>query len=452
EIHLSLVSQSKDRSNVSWNIFVSEMRSLMLSRYDNTPMSDYKAVWKQAFKNAANSLSYSIESNEQEDTWNEEIIDALKETKTSESNFDESCHKLCTSTSSLLYQKKLLPVDYSNMSEVFSKLTKKWKLKSGRMVEDVVFKASKEFIVEHPAHSFIFNTKDPAWKEAFSQSEFDEIEAAGNIFQFNKPDIYDAVATVEAHPIDNPDKFWLKQSILNYAMLFIDNEVLLPSETEQDLLDDVFGFIKTSCRLSGTKAYGAKQSQSSSECKNSTRSIGSLSKVQRKQSAENADLSFKYISHELFCLEIGLKDHGPNDTKELNESSIKIPLMMKNFYLHLISQYKMNPNGIKIMGIIISGPNIKALGMSFNNGSMSLLSISDRLHMPESICEIPRLLPPVLNLIYNLNKVLKSTANELKEMNSSVSIEPKIKFSLPPCFVPVAATTINKKRKSKENH
>ncbi|KAG2234602.1 hypothetical protein BDF21DRAFT_497364 [Thamnidium elegans] len=144
------------------------------------------------------------------------------------------------------------------------------------MVEDIVFKASEEFIVEHtppftppvpPAHSFIFNTKDPVWKEAFSQFEFDKIEAAGNIFQFNKLfppdlDIYDAVAAVEAHP------------------------------TEQDLLDDVFGFIKTSYRLSGTKAYGAKQSQSSSECKNSTRSMGSSSQAQRKQSEENADLSF----------------------------------------------------------------------------------------------------------------------------------------------------------------
>ncbi|KAI8059721.1 hypothetical protein BDF21DRAFT_429596 [Thamnidium elegans] len=79
--------------------------------------------------------------------------------------------------------------------------------------------------------------------------------------------------------------------------------------------------------------------------------------------------------------------------------------MMKNFCLHLVSQYKMSPNKIKIMGIIISGLNIKALGMSFNNGSISLKSISDRLHMPETVCEIPRLLPPVLNRIYNLNEV-----------------------------------------------
>jgi hypothetical protein len=39
-------------------------------------------------------------------------------------------------------------------------------------------------------------------------------------------------------------------------MLFIDNNITLSPETEQDLLDDIFGFIKKSCKLSGTKAYG----------------------------------------------------------------------------------------------------------------------------------------------------------------------------------------------------
>ncbi|KAI7889218.1 uncharacterized protein EV154DRAFT_424253, partial [Mucor mucedo] len=184
-------------------------------------------------------------------------------------------------------------------------------------------------------------------------------------------------------------------------------------------------------------------------------SIGSTSKVQRKQLAENADLTFRYLSHELFCLEIGLDDHGPNDTKELNESSIKAPLMMKNFCLHLNylnSQYKMNPSNIDTMSTIVSRYNIKALGLSFDNGSISLLSISDRLHMPETVSEIPRLLPPVLNFVYNLNRVLKSTVDQLKDMNSSVFIEPETKFFLPLSFVPVTNAAINKKRRPDEDH
>ncbi|KAI7889219.1 uncharacterized protein EV154DRAFT_287958 [Mucor mucedo] len=95
--------------------------------------------------------------------------------------------KACSSTSSLSYQRQLSTFDYLNISETFSKLTKKWKLKTGRMVEDVMYKASKEFIVKHPAHSFILNTEDSVWEETFSQSELDEIAAAANSFDFNKP-------------------------------------------------------------------------------------------------------------------------------------------------------------------------------------------------------------------------------------------------------------------------
>lgn len=150
----------KDLPYVSWNRFVSDMRSLILSRYDNTPISDYRAVWKQVFKTAVNNLSLSIEMNEQGDIWNEKIVDDLKEKRlatsrsetphstTFESSSNESRNKTHSSTSSLSYQRQLLPVDYSNISETFSKLTKKWKLKTDRIVEDVMHKASKEFIVE----------------------------------------------------------------------------------------------------------------------------------------------------------------------------------------------------------------------------------------------------------------------------------------------------------------
>ncbi|RCI02398.1 hypothetical protein CU098_002707, partial [Rhizopus stolonifer] len=324
---------------------------------------------------------------------------------------------------------KLTLVDYSNISANFAKIKKKWKLKSGKMVEDIMFEASKDFIVEHPAHSLILNVMDPVWKECFSQSEFDEIKSEENIFKFNKPfpcdlqevilkldkktgfrDMYDAIDAVKAHPLDDCEKFWLKQSVLDYLMLFSDDDTLASSETEKDLLGDVYGFVKKSCKLSGTKTHGAKLSRASSVSKNADRTIGSSSTVQRKHAAENADLTFRHFSHELCCLEIGLNDFGPNDTKEMNESSIKTPIMMKNFCAHLVSQYKTEPKNIKIMGIIISGLNIKALGMSFNNGSVSLLSTSDRLHMPESVSEIPRLLPPALRLVYNLNKFLNAVA------------------------------------------
>ncbi|KAL4213302.1 hypothetical protein AB4K20DRAFT_1885940 [Rhizopus microsporus] len=98
-------------------------------------------------------------------------------------------------------------------------------------------------------------------------------------------------------------------------MMLSDDYILAPSETEQNLLD-VYGFIKTSCKLCGTKAYGFKQSKASSISRNADRSISSSSTVQRKYIAKNIDLTFRHFSYKLCCLEIGPNDCGPNDTKK----------------------------------------------------------------------------------------------------------------------------------------
>lgn len=50
---------------------------------------------------------------------------------------------------------------------------------------------------------------------------------------------------------------------------------------------------------------------------------------------------------------------GPNDTKELNETSVKTPVMMKRFSCYLASQYMMSPKDIMIAGIAISGKKKK---------------------------------------------------------------------------------------------
>ncbi|CEG83040.1 hypothetical protein RMATCC62417_17017 [Rhizopus microsporus] len=116
--------------------------------------------------------------------------------------------------------------------------------------------------------------------------------------------MYDAIDVVKAHPLDDREEFWLKQSILDYLILFSDDDTLAPSETEKDLLDDVYGFVKKSCKLSGTKTHGAKQSKALSVSKNADRTIGSSSTVQRKHTAENAYLTFRHFSYELCCLEM----------------------------------------------------------------------------------------------------------------------------------------------------
>ncbi|PHZ12685.1 uncharacterized protein RHIMIDRAFT_282953 [Rhizopus microsporus ATCC 52813] len=57
---------------------------------------------------------------------------------------------------------------------------------------------------------------------------------------------------VPADPVNNKEKYWLKNSIINYVMLFINGPTIVPLKSEEDLLDDVYSFIKTSKQLSNT--------------------------------------------------------------------------------------------------------------------------------------------------------------------------------------------------------
>ncbi|KAG2236661.1 hypothetical protein INT48_000658, partial [Thamnidium elegans] len=58
--------------------------------------------------------------------------------------------------------------------------------------------------------------------------------------------VYGTMDAVPADPIDNKEKYWLKYSIFNYVMLFINGPALPPLKSDEDLLEGVYGFIKTS--------------------------------------------------------------------------------------------------------------------------------------------------------------------------------------------------------------
>ncbi|CAO3691205.1 unnamed protein product [Rhizopus stolonifer] len=218
------------------------------------------------------------------------------------------------------------------------------------------------------------------------------------------------------------EEYWFQQSVLNYLNLFITSDIMPRIYTEQDLLDDVYGFIKQSRLINETEAVTSSGSHSSSENKNLYRNIGSDARTERQRNGEHADLVFRHNGYEIGCVEIALDDHGPHGTKELNEKRLKTPKMMRSFCSRIVEQFKTSPNEIKIVGIIISGNYITAKAMSFSKGSIGLVSSSQRLKIPSSVNEIPRFLPPVLHLIYNCSQIIKSTKKHLERISGTVSL------------------------------
>ncbi|CAO0798091.1 unnamed protein product [Mucor circinelloides] len=139
---------------------------------------------------------------------------------------------------------------------------------------------------------------------------------------------------------------------------------------------------------------------------------------------QNTQPLFKHLSSELGCVEIGLVDHGANGTKELQESKMKSPRMMRSFCKQMVDQYKIKANKIKIVSFIINGSFITAQVMTFTKGSVGILFSSPRLKMPENISQIPALLPPILALVYNCTLIVKETAQLLKDESTQINLDP----------------------------
>ncbi|KAL9538841.1 hypothetical protein MBANPS3_010643 [Mucor bainieri] len=389
-----------------------------------------------------------------------------------------------TSTSTLGYQRPLEEQDYKELQSTHDKITAKWRLSCGTMVEDVMYSKAKTYSVEHPHHSYIVNWSADRLIDLFSKEQIDEIEQelgeswlkkdlppelSSMLSKLNgKVDFNTINSTYEAMSIDRrqePALYWCKMSILNYLNLFVYEDHVQPFPTEQDLLKQMYGFIELSRFISKTTTETGAGSCSSTYNKNSKRTLSTMEQMNRQAVGDRSDLTFKYQTTELGCLEIGLIDHGPSGTKELQESSFKTPKMMRNFCRHIIDQYKVEAQHVKIVSFIISGqcqvqgnslvvlfthcllgPYISAEVMTFK-GCVGVLYSSPRLKMPENIAEIPRLLPPVLALVFNCSIIMKETVQFLVGTAASVNLDPfaNSEYFFPDAYIPSMS---NKKRKS----
>lgn len=198
-----------------------------------------------------------------------------------------------------------------------------------------------------------------------------------------------------------------------------------------------------------TTTQSACQRNASNVNKNGRRDLGTDRILLRLANGNHADLTFKNLSPELTCVEIGLVDHGERGTKELQEARLMFPKMMRSFCKQIVEQEKIAVVKVKIVSFITNGLFITAQVMTFTKGSVGILFSSPRLKMPENISEIPSHLPPVLTLIYNCALIIKETAQILRDKNASVNLNPfkNEDYFFPDSFVPESKNSFNKKRK-----
>ena len=67
------------------------------------------------------------------------------------------------------------------------------------------------------------------------------------------------------------------------------------------------------------------------------------------------DMKCLYLNYEIGFSEVGLKDEGENGTKELHESGMKAPKMLKDFFVSILHDRPSIIHSIKTGAFIISG-------------------------------------------------------------------------------------------------
>ncbi|CAG8572283.1 13057_t:CDS:2, partial [Cetraspora pellucida] len=180
-------------------------------------------------------------------------------------------------------------MDYDNFTKAFQELddSKKWVLRSGKVVEDELYKFGMSL-----CHSFIIDTDD---KSLIEEKVFAELE----------------LMEIRTHKLNHR------------RYLTIDRKIL--TKIGYDAIDNLI----REYEVDSLKKDHLESLASSSQ-KNKNRRVASVDSMPKKVMSRQGDLIICHMSMEYGCRKIGSLYVGYNSTKILQERGLKTPKMMKD--------------------------------------------------------------------------------------------------------------------------
>jgi hypothetical protein len=272
----------------------------------------FKGTWKRRFKEVASNLNFRIK-NDSGDTnnWQTLIHDELKaKRKTSSISASTTKGTKSVHNNFISADDKKSAITYLENLPV----EEKWRLKSGRFIEDIVMQVINDSTFEHPCLPYIVDLADPIWPNYFSPEETDEVRTYNsvelpdlqdeiqnciNLYDNNTlktaADYYEFASDQKLKFSDSFEKRWIKESIMNAAGLFEEGELLNTNDfSEGDLLHTLWTFVYRAFKKSEVKAkLGERTSVSSALGKNEGRSLEFRERRERKVVGAKVDILFK---------------------------------------------------------------------------------------------------------------------------------------------------------------
>ncbi|KAI8323780.1 hypothetical protein EDC96DRAFT_226124, partial [Choanephora cucurbitarum] len=195
----------------------------------------------------------------------------------------------------------------------------KWKLSTGRYVENILYDFAVQCQYITPAHNLILDLEDDQITALFNKEELEDIKQKkpfdfeeslpteiSSCFDLLKDkrsfdELFEAIDSIVASPRTKPETYWVKKTLISSLELFLPSNILSLSTklSERDLVRLVWCCLLNCCIGADILVNTEKQHVSSSSA---NRSISSITKSTKQASSEFPDICYNYAGYDLgFC-------------------------------------------------------------------------------------------------------------------------------------------------------
>ncbi|KAI9301131.1 hypothetical protein BJ944DRAFT_243553 [Cunninghamella echinulata] len=452
EIAASILALQKD-GTITWDEFIENMESLIISSYSNEDKFGYKALWRERFIKVAKMLNIRVRADNKQ-YWKKiesklcrqrtESDNSPGKNPTSTNSSKTTSLKSYSSSSSSSHNYILSNEDIESIKKRYASIdqNKKWKLSTGTVVEDVMEKVAIECKYEHPVHSLILDIKDSVWNDYFSTIELDEITNHNrkslsslpstlvdylNTYDNNNlsaKEIYKYACNHSFDPIDEYDKKWIQQTIVTAVDIFMFNDVINTNcFSEADYLHRIWRFIYMLFNDNYVDAiFGEKTSDSISKRKNETPQLERIDKRKSKAMDSGMDILFKYGFLELGCVEAGIGQISTYDNKYMNDGMIKLPKALRDIMVSLVEYNGDNINNFVTVGFILLGLEMELVIMDVPEGhSICRITRSPVFTFPFCINSFGADIIPILEITWKAKKLMQDTISLINKKKRKAS-------------------------------
>ncbi|KAI7858168.1 hypothetical protein BDC45DRAFT_565515 [Circinella umbellata] len=454
------------KCEISIQDIIDKLENTIVDTWPNVQnMADSKSDWIRRINLCASSLNITLLK--QKPNWKK--ISKRIEEKTSINEPDNSSpsKKLNTTScsGSTALEVPLSPQDKNDIAKMLDNLDRDnfWVLNA--TIKDAIKTKTKPKSVEekirdfavscnfvHPSQSLILDVEDHHWIDVFTTEELKEIRKEGGPILRPIPkdleeklkDLQDMTSALQAYryghqldhdPINDHLMSWLSETLVVTSRYFLKGNCNdIESMKESDKLYYLWGFLNKIFFGSSVKALGKEMtSEANAAALNGKRKLSAVDATNKKKMGRRTDTIYKASGVELDCLEIG---HQVDSTKEMKDSMIKLPIVLKDMLCAIVQDIPSIINQTHILGYNINGNSVVLLDANVPKGYVTRIRRINPIPYPTCSDDYIQRIIPLLKIAVNGKMIIDSTLNKYRSTAFDLIDTGDETAVLPPCFIP----------------